>query len=192
MPQARSSASSAAIAATMRREKSIGSSAASGCSGTIRSTTPSASSSSERIRWAAASSGAWSVSRKTMALAPSGGRGASHAWVAARTRSAGRSASAPPPLPWPRRTETVGVSRVTKSARQRAISGAKPRSSASRDSAAPAVSITRTSGSFSSAARCMLRRASRNAAGPIVFSPVCPARSWPKITHGSPRNRARA
>ncbi|MEU4315116.1 hypothetical protein, partial [Nocardia sp. NPDC024068] len=31
------------------------------------------------------------------------------------------SASAPPPVPWPSSTETVGVSRVTRSARQRAI-----------------------------------------------------------------------
>ena len=116
--------------------------------------------------WAAASSGAWSMSRNTIALAPSGGSGASQPCSAASTRSAGTIASAGPPLPWPSSTDTVGVSSVTSSARQLAISPARPPCSASADSAGPAVSITSTSGSCSPAASAMPRRASRSAAGP--------------------------
>src|SRR5947209_17361831 len=79
---------------------------------------PEASRSTERTPWAADSSAACSVSRNTIALAPSGGSGASQPCSAAKTRSAGTIASAGPPLPWPSSTDTVGVSKVTSSARQ--------------------------------------------------------------------------
>ncbi|CAG6929621.1 hypothetical protein PICSAR10_04043 [Mycobacterium avium subsp. paratuberculosis] len=138
---------------------------------------------------AAASSAAWSVSRKTIALAPSGGSGASHPCSAASTRSAGTIASAGPPLPCPSSTDTVGVSRVTSSARHWAIWPASPPCSASADNAGPAVSITSTSGSRSSAARAMPRRASRSDAGP-TNPPV--RRCWPSTTTGWPANRASA
>ena len=81
---------------------------------------------------------------------------------------------------------------MTRSCRQRAISPAIPPSSASRDSAAPGVSISVTSGSRSSAARCMPRRASRSAAGPSGAVRLCPRRSWPSTTQGAPPKRARA
>ena len=67
--------------------------------------------SSARTCWARAISGAWSRSRCTIALAPSGGSGESQACCAAMTRSAGSSASAPPPLPSPSMRHSVGASR---------------------------------------------------------------------------------
>ena len=59
-----------AMVADNRVVNSTGSSAASGCSGTIASTMPLRSRSADRMPCAAASSGAWSMSRKTIALAP--------------------------------------------------------------------------------------------------------------------------
>ena len=58
--------------------------------------------------WERAISGACAVSRCTIALAPSGGSGESQACCAATTRSAGRNASAPPPLPSPSIRHSVG------------------------------------------------------------------------------------
>ena len=63
-----------------------------------------------------------------MTLAPSGGSGASQACSVAITVRAGRKASAPPPHPWPRITETVGTVMVVRVAMQRAISAAMARS----------------------------------------------------------------
>ena len=134
-----------------------------------------------------------SMSRCTIADAPSGGSGPSQPLAAASTRSAGTRASAPPPVPWPSSTASVGALSITRSCRQRAISPASPPSSASRDSAAPGVSISVTSGSRSSSARCMPRRASRSAgrarAGRTV---LWPRRSCPSTTHGAPPKRASA
>ena len=59
-----------------------------------------------------------------MTLAPSGGSGDSQACSVAITVRAGRNASAPPPQPWPRITETVGTVIVVSVAMQRAISPA--------------------------------------------------------------------
>ncbi len=137
-----------------------------------------------------------------MALAPSGGSGASQPCSAANTRSAGTIASAGPPLPWPSNTDTVGVSSVTRSARQRAISPARPSCSASTVSAGPAVSMTSTSGSCRPAASAMPRRATRNAAGPTRragaggttrIEPGPPmTRCCPSTTAGWPPNLASA
>ena len=66
---------------------------------------------------------------------------------------AGRSASAPPPQPCPRTTDTVGTVIVVSVAMHRAISPAIARSSACGDSSAPGVSMTVTSGMPSSSAR---------------------------------------
>jgi len=82
-----------------RRQNSSGSSAASGDSGTMRSTMPAFSKSTDRTPWLSAISAARSVVRCTIALAPSGGSGESQPCWAASTRSAGSSASAPPPVP---------------------------------------------------------------------------------------------
>ena len=114
-----------------RSRQEPGSSAASGRSATIRSTTPSRSRSSERTPCAAAISGARSTVRYRIAEAPSGGSGDSQACCAQSTRSAGSSASAPPPAPSPSSRQTVGASQLTRSARHRAISPASPPSSAS-------------------------------------------------------------
>ena len=84
------------------------------------------------------------------------GSGDSHECWAQTTRSAGIRASAPPPVPCPSSTQTVGTGSTTSSARQRAISPAMPPSSASLDRAAPAVSMTLTSGSPSSVASFIL------------------------------------
>lgn len=78
------------------------------------------------------------------------------------------------------------------SARHRAISPASPPSSAAFDSAAPAVSITVTSGSPSSAASRMPRRAIRSPAGPSGALERWLRRSCPSTTAGAPPNRASA
>ena len=72
------------------------------------------------------------------------------------------------------------MSSVTRSARQRAISPASPPSSASSDSAGPAVSMTSTSGSRRPAASAMPRRASRSAAGPTIPPTACAAGRAPR------------
>ena len=77
-------------------------------------------------------------------------------------------------------------------AMHRAISPATARSSAETDSSAPGVSITVTSGSPSSSARFIARRASRSAAGPMARPAPCRVRSWPTSTHGWPSSRVRA
>ena len=116
--------------------------------------------------WASAISAAWSTSPWRITLAPSGGSGESQAfWVAIDDLRPGSSASAPPPQPWPRITETVGTVMVVRVAMQRAISPAMAPSSASGESSAPGVSITVTSGRPSSSASRIPRRASRSAAG---------------------------
>ena len=119
---------------------------------------------------------------------PSGGSGASQPCCAASTRSAGTIASAGPPLPCPSSTETVGVSRVTRSARHRAISPASPPCSASADSAGPAVSITRP------AAASARRPAPCRGGPPQCAGPTSPptTRCWPSTTAGWPPNRASA
>jgi hypothetical protein len=139
-----------------------------------------------------AMSGACAVSWWTIALAPSGGSGESHACSAAITRSAGRSASAAPPLPCPSSSDTDGTDRRDMSARQRAISPASAPSSARGERSAPGVSITATSGRRSSSASRMPRRASRSAVGPSGRSGVWCRRSCPIRTHGSPSNAVRA
>ncbi len=113
-----------------------------------------------------------------MALAPSGGSGESQLCWAAMVRSAGSSASAPPPAPCPSSTETDGESSPMSSCSDRAISPARPPSSASWDRAAPAVSMTVSSGSRSSSASFMPRRASRSEPGPI---PAASLRSGPGV-----------
>ena len=147
--------------------------------------------SAERTPWPPATSNARSVVRCRIADAPSGGSGESQACRAASTRSAGSRARAPPPAPWPSSRHSVGEGRVTRSARQRAISAASPPSSASRVSAAPAVSTTVSSGSPSSAASRIPRRASRRPAGPSGGASA-PRRSWPRTTQGAPPIRASA
>ena len=132
------------------------------------------------------------MSRCMIADAPSGGSGDSHACCAATTRSAGSSARAPPPLPSPSISESVGASRVTRSPRQRAISPARPPFSALTDSAAPAVSMTVSSGSPSSEASRIPRRASRSASGPSGCAAVWPRRSCPRNTHGTSPKRTSA
>ena len=127
-----------------------------------------------------------------MMLAPSGGSGESQACSVASTVSAGSSASAPPPQPWPRMTATVGTDIVVRVAMQRAISPAIAPSSAPGDSSAPGVSITVTSGSPSSSARRIPRRASRSAPGPIGWVGSWRLRSWPTTTHGWPSIRVSA
>ena len=107
-PEASSALSSCSSTAPTRRQNASGSSAASGFSATIRSTMPRPCRSIARTCWARAISAAWSRSRCTIALAPSGGSGDSHACWAATTRSAGSSASAPPPLPSPSIRHSVG------------------------------------------------------------------------------------
>ena len=158
----------------------------------MRSTMPASSRSSERTRCCVASSGARSGVRCRIAEAPSGGSGESHECWAHTTRSAGMSASAPPPVPCPSSTHTVGTGSTTSSARQRAISPAMPPSSASFDSAAPAVSMTLTSGSPSSVASFMPRRATRRPEGPSGASARSARRSCPRTTHGIPPKRASA
>ena len=75
---------------------------------------------------------------------------------------------------------------------QRAISPAMARSSASGDSSAPGVSMTLTSGSPSSWASRMPRRASRSAPGPMACPGTCRERSWPMTTHGWSSSRVSA
>ena len=83
------------------------------------STAPAAHRSWARTRWASAISTACSVSAWTITLAPSGGRGASHALSVAITVRAASRAIAPPPHPCPRSTEPVGTVRVSSSAMPR-------------------------------------------------------------------------
>ena len=182
--------SSSRSASPRPRQKASRSAAGSSGSGTTRSTMPAASRSADRTPWASAMSGARSTVRCMIADAPSGGSGASHACWLARTRSAGLSASAMPPVPCPMSRLTVGVGRVIRSLSVRAISGASPRSSASLLSAAPGVSMTLTSGRRSSRASRMPRRTSRSAAASsgVAWS----SRSWPTTTQGASPKRASA
>ena len=136
--------------------------------------------------------GACSTDPCTITLAPSGGSGESQACWAHTTRSAGSRASAAPPVPGPSSSASVGTVSASMSWRLRAISPASPCSSASRDRAAPGVSITVTSGRSSSCARRIPRRAARSAPGPMGPSIACPRRSWPSTTQGILPNRASA
>ena len=127
-----------------------------------------------------------------MALAPSGGSGESHPCWAATTRSAGSSANAPPPVPSPSSRQSVGADKVTRSARHRAISPARPASSASTDNARP-----RCRSRSSAAGRARQPAACRDAPpaappGPSGWASVCPLRSCPRKTHGDPPKLARA
>jgi CDP-diacylglycerol--glycerol-3-phosphate 3-phosphatidyltransferase len=174
------------------RQNSSGSSAASGFSATIRSTMPRSRRSVDRTCWARASSGACSTSRCMIALAPSGGSGESHACCAAITRSAGK-----------QRERATAVALAEHQAQRRRPQGHQV-GEAARDLAGEAallrlgrqrrsgVSITVISGSPSSTASRIPRRASRSAPGPSGCALVWPRRSWPRKTHGASPKRANA
>ena len=177
----------------IRRQNSSGSSAASGCSATIRSTMPSAQQVGRADPLPGPSRPRASVSRCRIAEAPSGGSGESQR---AARRSPGRRASARGRrrrCPGRAARTASGASSVTRSARQRAISPASPPSSASFDSAAPGgVDHASPGAGRSSAASRIPRRATRSAPGPSGASSVWPRRSWPRTTHGraaEPRQR---
>ena len=127
------------------------------------------------MRWRSAISAAWSTSPCTIAARALRRQRGEPGVLGRDDRPAGSSASAPPPQPCPRSTATVGTVSVVRVAMQRAISPAIARSSASGDSSAPGVSMTVTSGSPSSSASRIPRRASRSAAGPMACAGDCRA-----------------
>jgi hypothetical protein len=167
------------MAAPKLRRNGAGRAAASASSRMTSSAIPSRSSAWAEISMLSAISAARVLVRYLSTEAPSGDSADSQLFSAAMTRSAGSRARAAPPAPWPMSTASVGDWSVIRSARHRAISAARPRSSASLDSSAPAVSMTVTSGSRSSAASRMPRRAIRSAAGPTGWPSSSVARSCP-------------
>ena len=181
---ARAKEISAAMAAPSSWQNSRGRLAASICSSTTWSTRPKLQRSGTPIFCCRAICAACSVVRWMIALAPSGGSGESQEFSAASVRSAGSKASAAPPVPWPSRTETEGERSPINSLRESAISPAKPPSSDCTESSAPVVSMMVTSGSLSSWASCIPRRASRKDAGPRMAVSGCRGRCWPSTTHG--------
>jgi len=180
------------MAAPKLRRNGAGRAAASASSRMTSSAIPSRSSAWAEISMLSAISAARVLVRYLSTEAPSGDSADSQLFSAAMTRSAGSRAKAAPPAPWPMSTASVGDWSVIRSARHRAISAARPRSSASLDSSAPAVSMTVTSGSHSSAASRMPRRAIRSAAGPIGWPSSSAARSCPTTTAGAAPKRASA
>ena len=183
------------MARATRRQYASGSSAASGRSATIRSTMP-ARQQVERahpLRPAAISGGVVGVAvhdrrralrrqRRQPAVLraehPVGRQQRQRAAAGALRRAA---------------RQSVGAVEHDQVGRQRAISPARPPSSASFDSAAPGVSMTRDQRQVELGRRgCMPRRASRSAAGPSGRRQLWPRRSWPSTTQGAPPKRASA